>query len=107
MSSVKNTTAPISTVCPEGTLMKSPGFRPRNSTVINSNVMWTIMVDTLATPMPATALGSSTPFICKNRTFVAMPPTLTGQIRLTNDPASWTRVAGISRTRSGTDPITL
>lgn len=66
--------------------------------------MWAAMVETVLTPSPARAEVSSTPFFWRNRTFVAMPPTLAGLVLLVNEPANCTRTTGISGILSGTDP---
>ena len=57
------------------------------------------------TPTAATPALGGTPFFCRNRAFRAMPPTLAGETRLTNDEAAWVKVAGQNGTGPGTAPI--
>ena len=55
-------------------------------------------------PTPVTAPAGSTPAFCMKRTFNAMPPTLAGVIRLTNDDAIWASTVGTKGSGSGTLP---
>ena len=54
-------------------------------------------------PMPVTASAGSMPHFCMKRTLSAMPPTLAGVTRLTNDEASCTSTLAAS----GRRPLTL
>ena len=54
--------------------------------------------------MPVTAGAGSTPAFCMKRTFRAMPPTLAGVTRLTNDDAICACTVGTNGRRSGTPP---
>ena len=56
-------------------------------------------------PTPVTADAGSTPAFCMNRTFSAMPPTLAGVIRFTNDDANCAPTVGTNGNGSGTLPI--
>ena len=47
----------------------------------------------------------STPDFCRNRAFSAIPPTLAGETRLTNDEAAWASTVGQNRIRGSTAPI--
>ena len=46
----------------------------------------------------------STPDFCRNRTFSAIPPTLEGDTRLTNEEAPWAQDRGPERHRTVTPP---
>src|SRR5437763_327452 len=59
----------------------------------------------LLTPTAATPALASTPDFCRNLAFSAMPPTLAGETRLTNDDAPWASTVGQNRMRCGTAPI--
>ena len=52
-----------------------------------------------------TAWAEGTPAFCRYRTLSAMPPTLAGVTRLTNDDASWARMVGTSGICCGTPPV--
>ena len=59
----------------------------------------------LFTPTAATPALVSTPDFCRNRAFSAIPPTLAGETRLTNDEAAWASTVGQNRIRGSTAPI--
>ena len=59
----------------------------------------------LLTPTAATPALVSTPDFCRYRAFSAMPPTLAGETRLTNDEAAWASTVGQNRIRGSTAPI--
>ena len=66
--------------------------------------MWTIPPATTLSPMPVTASAGSTPAFCMKRTLSAMPPTLAGVTRLTNDDASCASTVGTNGRCSATLP---
>ena len=83
---------------------KPPPLRPAQAKNTMSSTMCTIPPATTLSPMPVTASGGGTPAFCRYLTLSAMPPTLAGVTRLTNDDASWTSIVGASGRRSGTPP---
>src|SRR5215469_279549 len=68
-------------------------------------IRWTRAPARLLTPTAATPALVSTPDFCRYRTFSAMPPTLAGETRLTNDDAAWASTVGQNRIRGRTAPI--
>src|SRR5215469_10018707 len=58
----------------------------KNTTI---KIKWITAPARLLTPTAATPALGSTPDFCKNLTFSAIPPTLDGETRLTNEDAPW------------------
>ena len=56
--------------------------------------MWTMAPAATLSPMPVTAFAVRRPAFCRNRTLSAIPPTLAGVTRLTNDDASCAPTVG-------------
>ena len=66
--------------------------------------MWMTAPTSVFSPDAGHRLRRSTPAFCRKRTFNAIPPTLAGVTRLTNDEAICTSTADPSGTVSGTPP---
>ena len=66
--------------------------------------MWTMPPTMLFSPTAATAEVGSIPFFCRKRTLAAIPPTLAGETRLTNDDANCTWRSGPMGMCCGTVP---
>src|SRR6516162_5689305 len=82
-------------------------FSPRRAQAKKITIMtrWTRAPTKLLTPTAAAPEVVSTPHFCRNRVFRAMPPTLPGETRLTNDEANWATTVGQNGTRRGTAPM--
>ncbi len=66
--------------------------------------MWTMPPATTLRPIPVTASAGGTPAFCMNRTLSAMPPTLAGVTRLTNDEATEVSTVATNGSREPTPP---
>ena len=78
--------------------------RPAQAKKITRSTPWTRAPASELTPTAATPADGSTPAFCRKRTFSAMPPTLDGDTRLTNEEAPWVRTVGQNGTRTETPP---
>ena len=73
--------------------------RPAHVKKTTRSTRWTTAPTNELRPTPVTAYAGSTPPFCMNRTFSAIPPTLAGVIRLTNDDAICAPTVGSERQR--------
>src|SRR5512142_3507416 len=72
----------------DGSLKALPTSLPDQVKKITIKIRWATAPARLLTPTAATPALVLTPDFCKNRAFSAMPPTLAGETRLTNDDAA-------------------
>ena len=89
----------------EGSWKALPSPLPAQVKKTTIKIRWTTAPARLLTPTAATPALASTPDFCRNLAFSAMPPTLAGETRLTNDDAPWASTVGQNRMRCGTAPI--
>src|SRR5262249_21093798 len=89
----------------DGSLNALPSSLPDQVKKTTIKTRWTTAPTRLFTPTAATSALVSTPDFCRYRTFSAMPPTLAGETRLTNDDAAWASTVGQNRIRGRTAPI--
>ena len=78
--------------------------RPAQAKKTTRSAAWTVSPASALTPTAATPADGSTPDFCRNRTFSAIPPTLEGDTRLTNEEAPWDSTVGQNGTRTETPP---
>ena len=88
-----------------GSLNASLVLWPAHAKKTTNKPMCTIAPATLSRATAATAVGASTPDFWRYRALSAMPPTLAGVIRLTNDDATWVAVVGKNGSGTGTAPV--
>ena len=99
------TTARItSSLLLDGSLNAWAVLRPAQVKKITSSAAWTRSPASALTPTAATPAVGSTPDFCRKRTFSAMPPTLDGETRLTNEEAPWVSTVGPNGSRTDTLP---
>ena len=105
MPTMASTTAmTTSSLLLAGILKPLPPPWPAQAKNTNSSTRCTMAPAATLSPTPVTASAGSTPAFCMNRTFSAMPPTLAGVTRLTNDDASCASTLGTNGRCSGTPP---
>ena len=93
-----------SSVLLDGSLNALPTPRPAQAKKITRSTTWTRAPASALTPTAATPADGSTPDFCRKRTFSAMPPTLDGETRLTNEEAPWVSTVAQNGTRTDTPP---
>ena len=89
----------------EGSLKALASPWPDQAKKTTSKTRCTMAPARLLTPTAATPALGSTPDFCRYRAFSAMPPTLAGETRLTNEEAPWVSTVGQNRIRCGTAPM--
>ena len=89
MPAIATTMARIaSSLLLDGSLKASARPWPDQATKATSKTRCMMAPATLLTPTAATPAPVSTPDFCRYRAFNAMPPTLAGETRLTNEEAA-------------------
>jgi hypothetical protein len=88
----------------DGTLNAWAMVWPAQAKKITSSTAWTRSPASALTPTAVTPADGSTPAFCRKRTFSAMPPTLLGDTRLTNEEAPWASVVAQNGSRTDTLP---
>ena len=89
----------------DGSLKALASPWPDQAKKTTSKTRCTMAPARLLTPTAATPALGSTRIFCRYRAFSAMPPTLAGDTRLTNEEAAWASTVGQNRIRCGTAPI--
>ena len=94
-----------SSLLADGSLNACASAWPATTAKITSMTTCTNAPTRELTPTAATPAAAGTPDFCRKRTFSAIPPTLAGETRLTNDEAACVRMVGQTGSQIGTLPI--